>query len=81
MVAHHENSRSGLLHRLPVELPGLPVKPLRVGLGVVVERQPERLELPHLLAVRAEAKIDDVRDAERLQSLDVAPTRNGAAKG
>jgi hypothetical protein len=56
------------------------VEPTRTWLHIVPERQPEVLELPHFLAVLAMSQVDDVRNAQRLELLHVAPGGYCAAK-
>jgi len=79
-TTHYADLRPMLFHRSPVELESLSIKPPRPGLFVISERQPKPFKLSNL-AITIFPQIDDMRDAQRLQTLDVAPFRHRTAKG
>lgn len=80
VVAHHEHFGIFSSYRSFVKAESVSIEPLRARLHIVLERQPQALELPHFLAVLAVSLVDDVRDAQRLELLDVLPGRDGTAK-
>ena len=64
MVTHDEELGVGLSHSALIEADGAAVKPSGTGLLVVVERQPEALELTDLLVVRAVPQVNYMCDAQ-----------------
>jgi hypothetical protein len=80
VVAHAKDFGVRFSHGLPVEAKSLTVKPFRPMLLVVLEWQPQVLELANFFAVRANSQVDDMRNAERLELVYVPPGGYGAAK-
>ena len=80
MVTHDEHFGATTACCFAVELERPTIKPARPGLLVVVEAEPDVLELANLRVVLAPSQVDDVRYTKGAKLFGVVPGSNRATE-